>query len=160
MAASNNPLHIWRRVGAVIYPSNDAALEAVRALTERKDYLADWKFRGARSLPQLRLWWSLCGLMAEHSIFPTQVAASNAIKIACGLFDTVMLPDTGEIHLVPKSIAFQSLSQEAWHVVFEAALAVIVERWMLGTDKSELRREAWRRMDGPAAIGERVDSYG
>jgi len=159
MAASNNPLHIWRRVGGVIYPSNDAALEAIRALVERKDYLADWKFRGARSIQQLKLWWSLCGLLAEHSIFPTKVAASNAIKIACGHFDTILLPDTGEVHLVPRSIAFQSLAQEDWHVIFEAALTVIVERWMIGTDKADLRREAWKRMDGPAALGERVDRY-
>ena len=159
MPPSNSPLAIWRRSGMAICPCNDAALDQVRSLAEGRDYLATWPFRGARSLPQLRLWWSLCGLMAEHSIFPTQLAASNAVKIACGHFDTLMMPDTGEVHLVPRSISFQSLSQEEWKPIFEAALTAVVERWVLGTDMAELRREVWRRCDGPAAIGERVDKY-
>lgn len=160
MPPSNKPLAIWRRVGGAIHPVNDAALDQVRSLAEGKDYLAAWPFRGARSLKQLRLWWSLCGLMAEHSIFPTQTAASDAVKIACGHFATCVMPDTGEVHLVPKSIAFESLTQQDWHPIFEAALTVVVERWMLGSDMAELRREVWRRCDGPAAIGERVDKYG
>ena len=159
MSKNDAPLPIWRRSGVSMVPANDVARAMAMSLEEGREYLAAWPFHAPRSIQQLRLWWSLCGLMAEHSIFPTQVAASNAIKISCGHFDQVIMPDTGEVHLIPRSIAFQSLPQHEFQEIFTAALNIIVKRWMRGSEAAEIRREAWKRIDGPSAIGERVDRY-
>jgi Protein of unknown function (DUF1367) len=147
-------LAAWIRRGPGLYPANEEAQQMLASLTIGKLYLG--KFKTARSVKQLNLWWSLCGLLADHSIFPSADAASDTIKIACGHTEIRIEPDSGKVHMVPKSIAFQSLSQHAFNEIFNTALDVIVDRWMDGTQSEELRREAFARIDGPKAIGTRI----
>jgi Protein of unknown function (DUF1367) len=147
-------LAAWIRRGPGLYPANAEAQSMLASLIIGKSYIG--KFKAARSVKQLNLWWSLCGLLADHSIFPSAEAASDTIKIACGHTEIRVEPDTGVVHMVPKSIAFQSLPQHKFNEIFNAALDVIVARWMQGNDAEELRREAFARIDGPKAIGTRI----
>lgn len=135
-------------------PANEAADAMLRSLKDGADYLG--KFKGARSLRQLRLYWGLMRVLVDHQIFPIEDAASDAVKIGCGHVETRVMPDTGEVFLVPKSIAFESLAQAEFNEVFEAALNLICERWLVGTDREELREQVWAIIDGPAAIGKRI----
>jgi hypothetical protein len=146
-------LAAWQRRGPGLYPDNEEAQQMLASLAIGKSYLG--KFKASRSIRQLNLWWSLCGLLAEHDIFPSAEAASDTIKIACGHTEIRVEPDTGAVHMCPKSIAFQSLSAHAFNEIFNHALAVIVERWMSGNSAEELRKEAFARIDGPKAIGTR-----
>jgi hypothetical protein len=139
---------IWTRKGMSIVPANDAARALVAGLTEGQEYLAGWPFRKPRSLKQLRLWWSLCHLLAEHDLFPTQEAAHVATKIATGHFSIVVAPDTRKQVLVADSIAFESMPQERFQGFFNAALKVVTERWLKGVDMAELRQAAYDRIDG------------
>jgi hypothetical protein len=139
---------IWTRQGMAIVPANDSARALVAGLIEGQEYLASWPFRKPRSLKQLRLWWSLCHLLAEHDLFPTEKAAHVATKIATGHFSIVVAPDTKKQVLVADSIAFESMPQEEFQVFFNAALRVITERWLKGTDMGELRQAAYDRIDG------------
>jgi hypothetical protein len=143
----SKPRAIWRRAGSTMVPANEDAQRALAALAEGKDYLGD--FHGARSLKQLRLWWSLMAMLAEHELFPSRVAASDAVKIATGHADICILPDTGEAHLIPKSIAFESMKQVEFCELMENAIKVIVRRWLPGAEE-ELRREFFDAIDDPA----------
>ena len=136
---------MWRRSGTTIVPENDVARAAVQDLFEGVTYIASWPFKGKRNIKQLRAWWSLCHIMHEHDLFPTAQAAHIALKIACGHVDMHVMPDTGECIIVPRSIAFESLSQADWRPIFRAALRVIVERWMPGVTIKELFDEAKAR---------------
>ena len=147
-------LAVWVRRGPGLYPGNEEAQRMLASLIIGKLYFG--KFKAARSAKQLNLWWSLCGLLADHGIFPSDEAASDIIKIACGHVVIYIEPDTGIVHMVPKSIAFQSLPQHAFNKIFNHALDVIVTRWMQGSGSEELRREAFARIDGPKAIGTRI----
>jgi hypothetical protein len=149
-------LAAWIRRGPGLYPANEDAQGMLASLIIGKSYLG--KFKAARSIKQLNLWWSLCGLLADHGIFPSAEAASDTIKIACGHTVIRVEPDTGKVHMVPKSIAFQSLAQHAFNDIFNPALEVIVTRWMQGNNAEELRREAFARIDGPKAIGTRAEA--
>ena len=139
---------IWTRRGMAIYPANETARALVAGLEEGLDYMAAWPFRKPRSLKQLRLWWSLMKLLAEHDLFPTQEAAHVATKIATGHFTIVVAPDTKNQVLVADSIAFESMPQEKFQGFFNAALRVITERWLRGADAAELRQAAYDRIDG------------
>jgi hypothetical protein len=155
MKQGSKPKAIWRRAGSTMVPANEDAQRALAALAEGKDYLGE--FKGARSLKQLKLYWSLMGLISENGIFPSREFASDATKIALGHVDTVIFPDTGEAVFIPKSIAFQSMPQHDFSVFFESALDIICARWLGGANKDDIRKEAYRRIDGPSALGERID---
>jgi hypothetical protein len=144
----------WTRRGPGLYPANEEAQQMLASLTIGKSYIG--KFKAARSIKQLNLWFSLCGLLVEHSIFPSAEAASDTIKIACGHCEIRIEPDTGKVHMVPKSIAFQSLAAHEFNSIFNTAIEVILERWMKGVEKETLRAEALERIDGPSKIGTRV----
>lgn len=148
-----SPKAIWHRRGLVMVPANDDAFSMIASLQDGGEYLAD--FRGARSLKQLRLYWGLMKLLVEHDLFPTRDAASDCVKIACGHVETRIMPDSGEVQLVPRSIAFQSLPQAEFNEIFEAMIKVICDRWLAGVDESTLRDEAYAMIDGPAAQGRR-----
>ena len=68
----------------------------------------------------------------------------------------MVFPDTGEVYLIPMSIAFASMTQAAFSEFMDAAINVIVARWLQGTDAEQLRREVFAVLDGPAAIGTRA----
>lgn len=154
MAKSSKPQAIWVRVGMRIHPDNDIADDMLRSLPDGGHFVGS--FRNVRSIRQLRLWWGLMNILVEHNIFPIKEAASHAVKIAAGHVDLVVFPDSGEVHMIPKSIAFESLPQHEFNVIFKAAIDAICGRWMRGTDSDELQREVWRALDGPGAIGERI----
>lgn len=137
-------------------PANDVAEAAFASLKEGHEYLGD--FHGARSLDQLRLWWRLCGILVEHGIFPSKEAASDIIKIACGHVDMRIVPDTGEVSWLPKSIAFESLAQHEFNEIINAAIDTILSRWCQGWDRDALRAEVFDAIDPPEkrALGRRA----
>ena len=144
---------IWRRRGAGLYPANDEATAALLSIKQEKEVVGS--FHGVRSTKQLKLWWALMGLLVDAGCFPIKEAASDATKTACGHFDVLIYPDTGETQLRPRSIRFESLPQDEFNPIFEAALDVICTRW-IPADADDLRAEVFAAIDGPAAIGTRA----
>lgn len=144
---------VWTRHGMSIVPMNDAAFDMLRSFPSGELFIGS--FRRKRSLRQLRLWWGLMTILTEHQVFPTKESASNAVKVACGHCETIVMPGSGQVFFTPRSIAFESLSQAEFHPIFQAALDVICERWVKA-DKKALAREIYAAIDGPARIGERV----
>ena len=143
---------IWARKGMSIVPMNDAAVEMLRVFPSGE--LFTGRFTRKRSLRQLRLWWGLMGILVEHNVFPMKEAASNAVKVAIGHVDTFIMPGSGQTVFMPRTIAFESLAQDKFNPIFQAALDAICERW-IKTGSAALRREVYAAIDGPARIGDR-----
>jgi hypothetical protein len=145
---------VWMRHGMVIRPTSEEADAMLRSFKSGDQFIG--RFRKARSIKQNRLWWGLMRILVDHGVFPLIEAASDATKIACGHVEIRVIPDTGEVHMVPRSIAFESLSQADFNPIMEAGLDVVCSRWIKGVEKEALRREIFAAIDGPARIGERT----
>ena len=116
------PKGLWRRIGNTAIPADARSLAFLQARKEGVAFVADTN--GARNPKQLSLWWCLCALVCEAEDIPTPKQVSNDLKIALGHVDT-HVDRMGDVHLIPKSIAFESMSQEEFDQLFKAAINVI-----------------------------------
>ena len=116
------PKGLWRRSGNTAIPADARSLAFLQARKEGVAFVADTN--GARNPKQLSLWWLLCALVCEAEDIPTPEQVSNDLKIALGHVET-HVDRMGDVHLIPKSIAFESLSQEEFDQLFKAAINVI-----------------------------------
>jgi hypothetical protein len=116
------PKGLWRRVGNTAVPADARSLAFLQARKEGVAFIADTN--GARNPKQLALWWSLCNLVCEAEDIPTPEKVSHDLKIALGHVDT-HVDRMGDVHLIPKSIAFESMGQEDFDQLFKAAIGVI-----------------------------------
>jgi hypothetical protein len=102
---------IWRRQGNVAVPVGATSMEFLQGVKEGAEFIAET--RGARNVRQLNMWWALCELVAENDAdYETREKASDGLKLALKHVDT-FLDRTGRLHIWPKSIAFESLTQES-----------------------------------------------
>jgi hypothetical protein len=145
---------VWKRRGRAFVPLSEAAMETLASIKDGASCVGE--FRGARHPKQLALYWALMGVLVDHGVFPMKEAASDAVKIGCGHAATVIMPDTGEVYFVPKSIAFESMAQTDFSAFLNAAIDLICERWLAGADRQQLRERVFEIVDGPTAIGSRV----
>lgn len=145
---------IWRRCGRSMVPANEDAENMLRSIKDRAECLGS--FKAARSIKQLRMYWTLMKILVEHGVFPLEEAASDAAKIAIGHVEIRIMPDTGECHMIPKSINFESLPQAEFNTIFNAVIHAVCDRWLVGTDAEELRQEVLDLLDDPAKPGKRA----
>ena len=135
-------------------PASDEAEQAIASVKDGGECMATVK--SARHPRQHRTFWKLLAILAENGIFPTKDAALAAVKIGCGHVENIIMPDTGEVVFVPKSIAFESLSQAEFRVIMDAAIELICDKWLASSDKALIREQIDAVLADPAAIGERV----
>lgn len=147
---------IWKKQGPAMFPANAAASDAFRAMKNRSEFSGVFKSHSARSLFQIRLYWGLMQILVEHQIFPSVEAASDVMKIASGHCDLRVNPIDGQVFMIPRSIAFDSIDQHEFNLIFEGMVDVIVARYLTGVDREELRTEVFKALDPPNAIGQRV----
>lgn len=127
-----------RRTLSGLIPADDQAkAEFARVPAGKPVYV---EIKAARNPKQHRLYWALCGLMADNSMFPSASAASTAIKYACGHVEPVMMPD-GATVLREKSINYASMTQTEFAEFFETAVRIVAERWLPGVTSETLRKE-------------------
>lgn len=94
-----------------------------------------------RNYKQLCLWFSLCGVLAEHAEWCASTDnASDWMKIAIGHFDLMRSPD-GKEWAVPKSIAYGNCDQTEFDQLLNKAIRVICEKVIPGTSNETLRAE-------------------
>jgi hypothetical protein len=123
---------IWRRQGNVAVPVGATSMEFLQGVKEGAEFIAET--RGARNVRQLNMWWALCELVAENDAdYETREKASDGLKLALKHVDT-FLDRTGRLHIWPKSIAFESLTQEEFDPLFKAAINKVAE-WLGNTPK-------------------------
>ena len=135
-------------------PASEEAEQAIASVKDGRECMATVK--SARHPTQHRAFWKMLAILADNGIFPTKEAALAAVKIGCGHVDEFIMPDTGEVAFVPKSIAFESLASAEFRVVMDAAIELICTRWLAGADKAMIRAQIEAVLADPAAIGEKV----
>lgn len=128
------PKGLWIRNGVLAVPMDERAREFLMSIKEGVPFIADT--HGARNPKQLRLWWSLATIVAEHfDVLPETI--SDDVKIAVGHSETVKQRD-GSYKVKPKSIAEESMPQELFNNLVTLAINKMSE-WM-GTAPDDLRR--------------------
>lgn len=129
---------IWRRQGDIAVPADDRALAALHAQEDGSEFLFDGP-RGARNIKQLRMWWALCGIVAEndeHYRHSGSDAVSYDLKIKLRHV-TTHLDRWGRLHVDTKSIAFESLTQADFNPLFKRAIDIVCE-W-IGNQPQEIQ---------------------
>ncbi|MDR3463299.1 MAG: hypothetical protein P4L76_13390 [Beijerinckiaceae bacterium] len=148
---------IMRRNGKMLEPVDDIGFETIAKIPEGREVVADVKM--ARNPKQLRLFWALMEVIADNvEGIPHKDAAADLVKIATHEVTTLIAPDTGEVSYIPRSIAFESMSQERFNRFLDRALFVITTRWLTGNTPQELRDRVFEIIDGPqaASLGRRA----
>lgn len=141
------PKGLWLRDGSRAVPADERSLEFLTSIKDGMLFIADT--HGARNPKQLRLWWSLVTIVAEHfDVMPETI--SDDVKIAIGHSETYKKRD-GSHGVRPKSIAEESLPQEIFNRLLTAAINKMSE-WM-SVAPEDLRRRfeevsADRRYEG------------
>ena len=103
-----------------------------------------------RSVPQLRLYWSMLRLVADNmETEVTTEALHSWVKMRCGVAAAIPLK-SGAVDYVPGSVAFDRMSQDEFARFFDRAVTLIVEHLLPGLGKASLVQEA-RIMLGEAA---------
>jgi hypothetical protein len=110
-----------------------------------------------RNIRHHRLLFSLLKLCVERlEAFPNTDIALIALKIGCGLCTAFIDRETGKTFYVPKSISFASMDQTEFNKFFDAAVALIANRWAPPrTTPEDIRKEILEMTDGPHALAER-----
>lgn len=111
------------------------SIEFLQGIKDGAEFIAET--RSARNVRQLNMWWALCGLLAENDHdYDTKESASDGLKLALKHVET-FLDRRGELHIWPKSIAFESMTQEEFGPLFKAAINKVAE-W-LGSAPAEVQ---------------------
>lgn len=145
---------ICRKVGRTLVPVDDEGHDALAKVREGRDVTVE--FKKSRNPRHHRLTFALFKFVKMHS--DTMADASieqikTAIKLATGFVDTFVDCQSGKTVMVPRSIAWENCDQLEFNQFFDAAVDVIVNRWMApGSTSEEVRREIIELCDGPHAV--------
>lgn len=130
------PKGLWRRVGNTAVPADARSLGFLQARKDGAVFVADTN--GARNPKQLALWWLLCQLVCEAEDLPSDEKVSDDLKVSLGHADTYVHRD-GSVYVKPRSIAFESMTQEDFNGLFQGAVRVIAG-W-LGNAPDDVQRQ-------------------
>lgn len=127
----------FTRTAYGLTPCSESARELFATIPLNSVVKADIS-RGGRSLPMLRLYWGLCGCIAE-AIGANRENVSDVIKLRSGHF-VVVETKSGRIQL-PRSISFGKMSQAEFKAFFDKACLVVCEELLPTMKPGELRRQ-------------------
>jgi hypothetical protein len=93
-----------------------------------------------RSLPQLRYYWALCGLVAtNHEALQTREQVDQALRLLTGHVDLVSVD--GKTLQIPRRIAFSKLSQDEWTAYLMRAKDAVVQQLLPGVELTDIENE-------------------
>ncbi|HZP68346.1 MAG TPA: DUF1367 family protein [Pseudolabrys sp.] len=140
-----------------LFPVDDEGAELFRGLKINRDIGCDVKQR--RNPRHHRLFFAILNFVKLHcSRFENASLdqIKDAVKLACGLTQTFIDAETGEVFYVLKSIAWAAMDQTKFNEFFNNACNVIAKRWMpAGTTAESVRDELLKMVDGPYHVDER-----
>jgi hypothetical protein len=134
----------YKRTPTGFSPDDDAAHKYWSRFKVGDDVLLN--LTRPRSLPQLRLYWSLVKIAFDNDDgrhFASTDEASNSIKLACGVSHITHVKFKGEWYerKTPASIAFENMEQDEFNAFFEIALTYVCNELMPGLDPHTLEIE-------------------
>ncbi len=134
------PILVQRR-GEFLVPHAPADGERIRELPLGKPLRIEVR-QARRSNPQLRLYWSMLGLVAENLDQPVMPDALHQwLKMRLGHVSEIKLR-SGEIVQVPASVAFDKMDHATFTGYFQAAKELLVHKVIPGIKSADLEREA------------------
>jgi hypothetical protein len=123
-----------------LFPSDEIAADGLSHVRSDKDALV--KAQTPRNPKQHALAWALATKLAEAMPgLHDSESAMDYLKIRARHYKIVYSPEGSVAYLIPKSISFASLTQEAWSRVFNRMVHVITTEILPGLPESDLRRE-------------------
>jgi hypothetical protein len=137
---------IWRREGRALVPASPEAEDMLRSMKPAAECFCHTHV--PRNMRQHRLFWSLMGILVDYGVFATSSAAADATKVATGHVTTLIMPDTGQTVMTPKSISFASMPQMDFNDFFRGALRAVCDRWLPGLDDEALEARVFEIVDG------------
>lgn len=147
MSKERPPIFVQRR-GAFLVPQAPIDGELLEAFPAGKPLRV--AITQPRSVPQMRLYWSMLRLVADNlDSEVTTEALHSWIKMRCGVTAAIPLR-SGQVEYVPGSIAFDKMDQDQFGRFFDRATELLVEHVIPGLSKPHLEAEA-RAMLGEAA---------
>jgi hypothetical protein len=101
-----------------------------------------------RSPSQMRLWWAVCGMIADNfdSYILTAENVSDILKLECG-HCVVWRDAAGAYRRSPKSIAFNKLDQAAFTALLDTMLGKASE--LFGAGLADAARDELTRIAAP-----------
>jgi hypothetical protein len=115
---------VFRRIGNSLVPTGDTSREALFAV--RDGDLCYISVRTPRNPEQHNLFWALCQLCAEADD-DTKENVKKWLMYRLKFVDTWFEPN-GNMHLETQSIAFESMPQAEFNVLFQGSVGLIAER--------------------------------
>lgn len=152
---------VCMKSNGLLVPMDEAAQDTLRSIKNGREVLVEIKT--PRNPRHHRLFFGLLNLLVENSgVFIKVEDALKRVKIACGEVDELIDADTGQVFYTLRSIAFASMDQTRFSALFDLAVKVITERWLVGTSQDDLRQRVYELVDGPQAssLGKRVAQIG
>jgi len=134
------PIRAYRGRGKALalFPYGTADIASFEALKPGEPVEITIKQR--RSLPQLQAYWSMLQRVVEATdAFPTAEKLHEALKMDLG-YTTPLKTLSGDVFLVPDSVAFNKMSAPDFRDYFKRAEKLLAEKF--GIDVHELRKEA------------------
>ncbi len=119
-------------------PADDEARAQHARLTAGDHVMA--RVDRPRSLPQLRLYWSVLHHVAESTHWENAERLHMALKVRLGLYDLCKLPN-GKTVPVVSSASFDAMNQDEFQKYMDAALKVLCEESLGGMVVDDLIAE-------------------
>lgn len=126
----------------VLRPATAHDAEVLGKLDNKKHFRAT--LSQARNPQRLKLYWSLLRAVTDNHPFYAlagEDALHDFLKLRLGLVDSVIYHD-GSTRIVPRSIAFDAMSETEFKTYFDRVLRLIETEILPGVDRADLLREA------------------
>lgn len=130
--------HTWQG----LIPVEDAAIEALSSVPINQDVLIS--IHQPRNIKAHRLWWALCGLVAEWSSDEgnawTRDDVSDFFKLSLGHYRRAV-DNHGKEYRFPKSISFASLPESEFRPLLSGAIEIAITHILPNVSQDTLRAE-------------------
>lgn len=118
---------IVTRKGSALWPVSAADEEIISGLSQMKEIEITFKYR--RIPEQLRAYWFFLSYVVEATeAYPTAEKLHSALKFALGYVEQ-MVTLSGEIVIVPDSVALSAMDGQEFTEYFKKAEKLIAERF-------------------------------
>ncbi len=129
-----------RREGNRLAPVDPISEEDLQKVPLAKDVLVT--VRSPRNIRQFRMAWVLAAKVAASCDFlQDSEDGMDWLKLKARHVKYIQDPKTNQVSIIPKSIAFASLSQDDFKRVFDRMIFIVCSEVIPGMDESELRAE-------------------
>src|ERR1700688_5049392 len=129
-----------RREGSHLVPADSVSAEMMEEIPLNTGLMVE--VRVPRNLRQFRLAWALASIVSKSvDYLPDRETAMSWLKIKSRHVRMIVDSKTGEVAIVPKSIAFASLDQASFARVLNRMVYVTITDIIPGLEGSSLRAE-------------------